>query len=145
MSGPISRRRKVLLAISAVCLVLVGGVALWVLPLFVGPALPAGATRLHITTAAPNLSFACAAALLSPVRVASSEDELALVYVESGTEAKVVWPSGFAAWRVDGRSVVADPWGNVVGREGDVLDLLSGGESSDDAFHICPYGIVTEH
>ena len=57
MSGPISRRRKVLLAISAVCLVLVGGVALWVLPLFVGPALPAGATRLHITTAAPNLSF----------------------------------------------------------------------------------------
>jgi hypothetical protein len=139
-----SRRRKVLLTISVAGLVLVAGLALWVLPLFVGPALPAGATRLHITTAGPNLTLGCAAALLSPVRVATSDDELTLVYVESGTEAKVVWPSGFAAWRVGGRSVVADPWGNVVGREGGVLDSLSGGEGSDDAFHICPYGIVTE-
>ena len=97
-----------------------------------------------MTTAAPHLSFGCAAALLSPVRVASTGDELTLVYVESGTEAKVVWPSGFAAWRVGGQSVVADPWGNVVGREGDELDWLGGGKGSDDAFHICPYGTVTE-
>ena len=48
--------------------------------------------------------------------------------------------SGFAAWRVEGRAVVADPWGNVVGRDGDVLDSLGGG--GDDPFHICPFGIV---
>jgi hypothetical protein len=139
-----SRRRKVLLTISAAGLILVAAVAIWVLPLFVGPALPAGATRLHITTGGSPLTFGCAAALLSPVRVAASDDELTLVYIESGSEANVVWPSGFAAWRVGGRSVVADPWGNVVGREGDVLTWLSGGEGSDDVFHICPYGIVTD-
>jgi hypothetical protein len=55
---------------------------------------------------------------------------------------RVVWPSGFAAWRVGGRSVVADPWGNVVGRDGDVLDSLGGGLGVDDAFLICPFGIV---
>ncbi len=138
-----SRRRKVLLTVSSAGLILVGAVATWLLPLFVGPDLPTGATRLHITTGGLPLTFGCAAALLSPVRVAASADELTLVYVDSGGEANVVWPSGFAAWRVGGRSVVADPWGNVVGREGDVLDSLSGGLGSDDVFHICPFGIVT--
>ena len=28
--------------------------------------------------------------------------------------------------------------------EGDVLDGLGGGLGQDDAFHICPFGIVTE-
>ncbi len=138
-----SRRLKVLLTISAAGLILVAAVATWLLPLFVGPALPTGATRLHITTGGSPLTFGCAAALLSPVRVAAADDELTLDYVDSGAEANVVWPSGFAAWRIGGRSVVADPWGNVVGREGDVLDSLSGGLGSDDVFHICPYGTVT--
>jgi hypothetical protein len=139
-----SRRRKVLIVIAAAGVIVLGAAALRVLPLFTGPALPAGATRLHITTESPNLSFACAAAALAPVRVSTSGDELILVSVESGDTVKVVWPSGFAAWRVDGRSVVADPWGSVVGRDGDVLDSLGGG-LGDDEFHICPFGIVTEH
>ncbi len=79
-----------------------------------------------------------------PVRVATSADDLVLVTVESGEAVPVVWPAGFAAWRVDRGVVVADPWGRVVGEEGDVLDSLSGGFSQDDAFRICPFGIVTE-
>jgi hypothetical protein len=140
----VSRRRKILLTISTAGLIVVAAVAILVLPLFVGPELPAGATRLRIATAGSPLTFGCAAALLSPVRVAESGDKLVLLYVEAGAEAKVVWPSGFAAWRLAGRSVVADPWGSVVGRDGDVLDGLGGGLGADDAFHICPYGITTE-
>jgi hypothetical protein len=138
-----SRRRKVLLALVAAGVLVLGVVAVRVLPLFSGPGLPAGATRLHIATERPNLSGSCMTALLAPVRVATAGDELILVSVESGETMRVVWPSGFAAWRIDGRSVVADPWGGVVGRDGDVLDSLSGGFGVDDSFHICPFGIVT--
>jgi len=140
-----SLRRKVLIAIVAVGVIVLGALALRVLPLFTGPGLPEGATRLHIMTARPNLSFGCAAAALSPVRVATSGDDLILVSVESGDTVRVVWPSGFAAWRIDGRAVLADPWGSVVGRDGDVLDSLGGGTGNDDAFSICPFGIVTKH
>jgi hypothetical protein len=139
-----SRRRKVLLSIAAVSVVVLLAVAWRVLPVFTGPALPAGATRLHIATERPNATPGCATALLMPARVTTSGDDLVLVTDETGETVPVVWPAGFAAWRVDGRAVVADPWGSVVGREGDVLDSLGGGFSLDDAFHVCPYGIVTE-
>ncbi len=138
-----SRRQKVLLPLAALGLLLAGGAGLWVLPVLTGPSLPTGATRLQITTDGPNLSFGCATALLAPIRVATSGDGLVLVNVASGEPVKVAWPSGFAAWRVEGRAVVADPWGNVVGREGDILDSLGGGVGVDDTFHICPLGIVT--
>jgi hypothetical protein len=138
-----SRRRKVLIAIATAGVIALGAVAFRVLPLFTGPALPDGATRLHIATERPNINLGCATALLAPVRVATSGDELTLVSVESGSTISVVWPSGFGAWRVGGISVVADPWGSVVGREGDVLDSLGGGSGADEAFHICPLGIVT--
>ena len=140
-----SRRRKVLIWIAATGIFVLAVAAWRVLPVFTGPALPAGATRLHIVTEPPNMNFGCAAAALSAVRVATSGDDLLLVSVVSGDPVAVVWPSGFAAWREDGRAVVADPWGSVVGREGDVLDSLGGGGGLDDAFRICPFGIVTEH
>ena len=135
--------RKVRIAIAATAVIILGSIGLRVLPLFTGPALPAGATRLHITAEQPNLSLGCAAAALSRVRVTTPGDELILVSVESGDTVRVVWPSGFAAWRVGGRSVVADPWGSIVGRDGDVLDSLGGGVGADDAFHICSFGLVT--
>jgi hypothetical protein len=138
-----SGRRKVFVAIATVVVVVLGAFTMRVLPVFTGPALPAGATRLAITTESPNLSFGCAAALLSPVRVATSGDALIVASVESNDTVPVVWPSGFAAWRIDGRAVLADPWGSVVGRDGDVLDSLGGGAGLDGAIHICPFGIVT--
>jgi hypothetical protein len=127
----------------AVVVVIIVVAAVWRLaPLWTGPTLPTGATRLHIVTQAPHLTFGCAAAALSPVRVATDHDDLVLVSVESGETIPVVWPSGFGAWRIDGRAVVADPWGTVIGRDGDVLDNLSGGDGGDGAFGICPFGIV---
>jgi hypothetical protein len=138
-----SRRTKVVRTIATAGLVLLAVVALRVAPLFTGPALPTGASRLHIATASPNLSLGCATALLMPARVSTTGDDLVLLSVESGETARVVWPAGFGAWRIDGRSVVADPWGSVVGRDGDVLDSLGGGLGLDDAFYICPFGIVT--
>lgn len=136
-------RRSVRAWTLVVVAVVFGAVGLWLLPLITGPALPAGAVRLHIETARPALTAGCPTALLLPVIVATSGDEAVLVTVETGEPVAVVWPAGFAAWRVDGRAVIADPWGGVVGREGDVLDGLGGGTGPDDAFHICPYGVVT--
>jgi hypothetical protein len=140
-----SRRRRVLSAIAVAGALLLAIGALRLAPLITGPALPAGATRLHIATQPPNLSLGCAAAALAPARVSTSGDELVLVSVASGQPVRVVWPAGFAAWRIEGRALVADPWGSVVGREGNVLDSLGGGLGSEDAFYICPFGIVTEH
>lgn len=138
-----SIRRRILIGLAAIGLFFLAAVTIWALPMFTGPTLPAGATRLHIATERPGLTFGCAAALLSPVRVEAAGDDLAVVYVESGKRANVVWPAGFAAWRVDGRAVLADAWGRVVGRDGDVLDSLGGGLGLGDDFHVCPFGIVT--
>jgi hypothetical protein len=139
----VSIRRRILIGLAATGLFVLAAVTIWALPMFTGPTLPAGATRLHIATERPGLTFGCAAALLSPVRVEAAGDDLAVVYVESGKRANVVWPAGFAAWRVDGRAVLADAWGRVVGRDGDVLDSLGGGLGLGDDFHVCPFGIVT--
>ena len=137
-----TRRRKVLITLAAAGAIVLAPFALIFVPQVTGPALPAGATRLHIATERPNLNLACAAALLAPVRVATSGDELILVSVESGHTVRVVWPSGFAAWRVAGRAMLADPWGSVIAWDGDVLVSLGGGGGVGDLFHICPFGIA---
>jgi hypothetical protein len=137
-----TRSRKVALALAAAGAVVLAPLAVVFVPQLTGPLLPAGATRLHITTAPPGITFGCAAALLSPSRVATAGGELTLVSVESGDAIPVVWPGGFGAWQSDGRAVLADQWGNVIAIDGDVLDTLGGGLGPDDVFRICPYGIA---
>jgi hypothetical protein len=111
------------------------------LPMIFGPALPSGATRLRIRTEAPGIVLGCHTALLAPVRVSTDGDSLTLVNVDSGAVIPVAWPAGFAAWRQDGRAVIVDPSGVIIGREGDVLDQLGGGLGGDNVFHICPLGL----
>jgi hypothetical protein len=123
----------------AALLVVVAAIVVALAPLWTGPPLPAGATRLHIATAS-GPGFGCTAALLAPVRIAASDDDLIVIGVASGEPVPVVWPSGFAAWRIDGRAVLAGPYGNVIGREGDVLDDLGGGGGPDGLFHVCGFG-----
>ena len=137
-----TRRRKALVALSALGLVVVAALAAWIMPMIFGPAVPAGATRLSITTEAPGLTLGCPAALLAPVRVSTDGDALVLVNVDFGELVPVVWPAGFGAWRQDGRAAVVEPWGGIIGREGDVLDQLGGGLGAGDVFHICPLGLV---
>jgi hypothetical protein len=131
------------LAVMAVAVVLFAVAALRISPLWSGPALPAGATRLTLTTAAPHLvpAMGCALALLAPVRVATSADDLIVVSVESGETVKVIWPSGWAAWRLDGQAELVDRNGTVVAREGDVIhDRFGGGTGNDDGFNVCEFG-----
>jgi hypothetical protein len=134
--------RTILTTFGAAGLVILVGILLTLVPLWTGPAMPPGATRLHIDTAAPGPTFGCPAALLIPVRIESTADDLVLVSVATGQPVRVVWPGGFAAWRVNGRAEVGGPYGGVVGVEGDVLDSLGGGETGDGAFGICPHGIA---
>ena len=133
--------RTVVITIIAAGLVILAAVALSLAPLWIGPALPAGSARLNFATATPSLFLACPTALLAPVRVASSDDDLVLVSVASGEPLPVVWPGGFAAWRIDGRAVLAGPYGDIIGREGDELDHLGGGLGADDIFQVCGAGL----
>lgn len=134
--------RKLGIAIGVMLAITFATAVLILVPNFTGPALPPGATRLQIATERPSFQLACAAAALVPVRIATDGDALVLETVATGERVAVVWPSGFAAWRIDGRAELAGPYGNIIGREGDVLEYLGGGTGADDVFHICGLGLV---
>lgn len=140
--SPMTRRRKRLSAILAGGILLLAAATFRLSPLWPGPALPAGATRLHIATVAPHLipTFACQTAALVPARVATAGDELILLSEADKELVRVVWPSGWAAWRVDGRAELVTRGGAVVAREGDIVDGFGGGTGVDDAFHVCIIG-----
>ncbi len=133
-------RRNAILAAGLV--ILLWAAALRLSPLWPGPALPAGATRLHIATGPVHLlpTLGCPAALLAPVRIATADDELVALNVETGEAVQVVWPSGWAAWQVEGRAELLARDGSLVAREGDVLDDLGGGTGDDGAFNVCLIG-----
>lgn len=136
-------RRRPLLVVAILAVLVLGGSAFRLSPLWPGPGLPNGATRLHVATQPPHLvpNLGCPTALLGPVRVATQDDDLIVLSVATGETVKVVWPSGWAAWRLGGRAELVDRNGTVVGRDGDVLhDRFGGGEGADGAFHVCSIG-----
>jgi len=112
-------------------------------PLWPGPGLPDGATRLNIVTEAAHLvpTMGCPAALLGPMRIAPSGDDLIVRSEADGSSVAVVWPSGWAAWRIGGRAELVAHDGSVVAREGDLIENRFGGGTYDDgAFHVCVIG-----
>jgi hypothetical protein len=129
-------------AVAIVGLVLVGSAVFRFSPLWPGPSLPAGATRLNITTEAPHLFpvMGCPTALLVPARIVTSGDDLILRTVATDDSGPIVWPSGWVAWRLNGRAELLRRDGSLVGRDGDVLNGLGGGVGIDDAFHVCEIG-----
>ena len=126
---------------SVVVLVVLLVLAVWRLsPLSPGPATPAGATPLHIATEPAHLipNLGCPLALLAPVRLEVASDELVAVSVGTGEPVSIVWPSGWVAWRVDGRGELRGRDGSLIAREGDVIaDRFGGGIGTDDVFHVC--------
>jgi len=82
----------------------------------------------------------CPAALLLPVRVATSGDDLIVLSEATGEQVPIVWPSGWAAWRINGRAVLVARDGSLVGREGEVLEGYGGGIGVDNACHVCIFG-----
>ena len=82
----------------------------------------------------------CELALLVPARITTSGDDLVLQSVATGDPIQVVWPSGWAAWRINGQAQLVGRDGAIVAREGDILSNLGGGLGTDDRFHICIIG-----
>jgi hypothetical protein len=136
-------KRRTIATLGSLFVLLLFAAAFWLSPLGPGPGLPEGATRLHISTEAPHLvpHFGCPAALLGPVRVATAGDELIVLAVGTDEPVNVVWPTGWAAWRLDGRAELVGRDGTVIAREGDVIENRFGGGMGDDgAAHICIIG-----
>jgi hypothetical protein len=102
--------------------------------------LPNGATRLHIATEPAHLvpTMGCNTALLAPARLETAGDELFLVSEQTDERVVVIWPSGWAAWRLDGRAELVSREGAVVG--GDVVEGFGGGVGVDNVFHVCVIG-----
>jgi hypothetical protein len=82
----------------------------------------------------------CPTALLLPARVTVAGNALVLVPEAGGDRLKVVWPTGWIAWRLAGRAELVSRDGTVLGREGDIVQGFGGGVGTDDAFHVCVAG-----
>lgn len=139
--GRLTARRRSLVVFAVVILILVGGL-LRFSPLWPGPSLPAGATPLVLDTEPAHLipTLGCETALLMPARIAVEGDELVLVPEAGGNYERVVWPSGWAAWRLGGRAQLVNRDGQVVGSEGEVVTGFGGGVATDNRFHVCIIG-----
>ena len=138
------RRRRLLFAGTLIAVVLLSGAGLFRLSGFwPGPALPAGATALLISTKPPGplAGYNCSGAgtTVTPARIAVVNDQLVLVPESGGEPLNVGFPSGWKAWRLDGRAELVSRDGDVVGRDGDVLRHLRA-IMNDLAFLVCEGG-----
>jgi hypothetical protein len=135
-------RTRLIAGVGLVVLGLLAFAALRLSPAGPDPDLPAGATPLRIATEPGHLlpTNACDLALLEPTRIGTSGDSMVFANAETGNPVSVVWPAGWAAWRVDGRAVLVGRDGTVIGREGDVLPGYAGGVDDAGAFHVCIFG-----
>jgi len=135
------RHPRAVAGIAVVLLLLAVGLAR-LSPMWPGPSLPAEATALALATEPAHLlpTMGCPTALLAPARVAVAGDALVLVAEAGGDPIKVVWPTGWAAWRLGVRAELVSHDGTVVGREGEVISGYGGGVGTDDAFHVCVAG-----
>ncbi len=135
------RRRRTLVGLAVVLLLLAVGL-FRLSPMWPGPPLPQGATPLALATEPAHLmpAMGCPLALLAPARVAVAGDELVLVPESGGEPIKVVWPTGWVAWRLAGRAELVSHDGTVIGREGDIVEDYGGGVGDDGVFHVCVIG-----
>jgi len=72
--------------------------------------------------------------------VATAGDVLILLSPATKEPITIVWPSGWAAWRLNGRAELVTREGAIVGREGEIIEGFGGGTGLDDAFHVCIIG-----
>ena len=135
------RRSRIVAGLLVVLLLVAVGLAR-LSPMWPGPSLPPGATPLVLATEPAHLfpTMGCPTALLLPARVAVVGDALVIVPETGGDPLNVVWPTGWAAWRLGGRAELVSRDGTVVGREGDLVSGFGGGVGADDAFHVCVAG-----
>ena len=136
-----SRHRRIVVGLLVV-LLLVAGCLARLSPMWPGPHMPPGATGLVLATEPAHLfpTMGCPTAELLPARIAVVGDALVLVPQTGGDPLNVVWPAGWAAWRLGGRAELVSRDGTVVGREGDLVSGFGGGVGADDAFHGCVAG-----
>ena len=119
---------------------LVAGVAVLVLAPDRTASLPTTAVPLTARTQQWKLwplSFGCGMAALTPIRV--ERDGVSMVFVDaaSGNRLQVVWPSGFSARLLNGRSQLVSPDGSVLARDGDVISGLASGAADNGDLLIC--------
>lgn len=103
--------------------------------------LPSGAAALLLETTPPATEYregwACPAELINPVRLVSDGETVAFQYLD-GRRVDLVWPRGFSARMLDGRTEIVAPDGSVIARDGDEISELVG-----DTREICEINGVT--
>jgi hypothetical protein len=123
-----------------VAVVLVVGLAVWLLGPSRPAVLPANALPLTLRTQPWKLwplSFGCGLAALTPIRV--ERDGVSMVFADeaSGKRLQVVWPNGYSARLVDGRAELVPPDGSVLARDGDVISNLAAGAADNGDLLVC--------
>jgi hypothetical protein len=67
----------------------------------------------------------------------ATDDALSFEVAASGEPTQLVFPYGYAAWRVDGVAQLVSPSGAVLAQEGDVVDGLMGSAADNGDFVLC--------